>query len=72
LKEVKIDNKNDGIEDQKITRVKKTTINPKNHKTIKDPGNQEVQFQEVQEVHRSQRRLSSLKNPESQESGRLA
>jgi hypothetical protein len=50
--------------------------NHKKHEEPKDykgsrksriPGNQEVQ-----ETHKSQRRLPSLKNPESQESGRLA
>ncbi len=49
---------------QKTTRVRKTTRNTKNHKTIKSQGNQGIQ-----EVRK---RLPSLKNPESQESGRLA
>ncbi len=34
---------------------------------MKSPGNQDIQ-----EVRKSQRRLPSLKNPEPQESGRLA
>ncbi len=57
----------------KTTKVRKTTRDTKNHKTMEDPGNQEIQeVRKSKEVRKSQRRLPSLKNPESQESGRLA
>jgi hypothetical protein len=40
---------------------------------MEDPRNQEIQeVHKSQEVRKSQRRLPSLKNPESQEYGRLA
>ncbi len=52
---------------RKTARVWKTTRSIENHKTMKSPGNQEIQ-----EVRKGQRRLPSLKKLEPQDSGRLA
>jgi hypothetical protein len=56
------------LESLKTKRVRKTTRSIENHKTMKSPGNQEIQ-----EVRKSQESpQKSKKNPEPQESGRLA